>query len=215
MNENLTNRIVAALLRDGSVPMTAEELTGYVSPVVAELTKEYAFLGAVNPLNSPGFISTPTAVVACTGGTYRGYSSIVLDQFTLALFVTDDGGKWTKMEIFNAIKEATRAAAAGETQTEVPETGMQPRIYYDLGDIDVDTTFLLGESIDGIDHYYFGFNTGADVPTITWPTQVLAWEDDEAPEIKANKHYEISILGGVGAWLESSIPTEVQPEIVA
>lgn len=215
MNDNLTNRIVDVILRDGSVPMTAEELTGYVTPVVADLAKEYTFLGAVYPSSSPGFVSTPTAVVACTGGTYRGYSSIVLDQFTIALFVTDDGGKWEKKEIFNAVKEATSKAAAGETATEMPETGMQPRIYYDLGDIDVDTTFLLGTSIDGIDHYYFGFNTGDSVPTITWPTQVLAWEDDEAPEIKANKHYEISILNSVGAWLESSIPEEVQPENLA
>lgn len=207
MNENLVNQIVNVLLRDGSVPMTAEELAGYVSPVVSGLSKDYDFKGVVNPMNSPGFITSPTAVVACTGGTYRGYSSIVLDQFTIALFVSDDGAVWEKKEIFNAIKKMVESAAAGEVETQVPETGMQPRIYYDLGDINVDTNFTLGENIEGIEHYYFGFNTGEVVPEITWPTQVLAWADDKAPEIAANKHYEISILNGVGAWLESSIPT--------
>lgn len=209
MNEQLTRQIVAALLRDGSVRLDEETLAAKVQAVVGDLPDGLLFKGVVKPYSSPGKITRPTLVAACVGGTYYGYSAITLDQFTIALFSTEDGATWRKVEVFNAIKEAV----AGETATEVPETGMQPRIYYDLGDIEVDTTFLLGESIDGIDHYYFGFNTGESVPTITWPTQVLAWEDDEAPEIKANKHYEISILGGVGAWLESSIP--VEPENLA
>lgn len=214
MNEQLTKQIVAALLRDGSVRLDEETLTEKVQAVVGNFAEGLLFKGIVKPYSSPGKITRPTLVAACVGGTYYGYSAITLDQFTIALFGSEDGAVWQKFEVFNAIKEAVAQAAAGETATEVPETGMLPRIYYDLGDIDVDTTFLLGTSIDGIDHYYFGFNTGETVPTITWPTQVLAWEDDEAPEIKANKHYEISILNGVGAWLESSIPEE-EPQDLA
>lgn len=210
MNENLTNQIVTSLLQDGSVAMSAADLAGLVAPVVAGLAKQYAFKGVVRPNNSPGSINVPTAVVACTGGTYRGYSSIVLDQFTAALFVSDDGAEWEAKEIYNLLAKAVDEAVAGETETEAPETGLLPRVLYNLGLLESEVNLALAESEDGINHYYLAFDTGATPPTIDWPTEVKAWENDEAPTLAANKHYEVSILDGVGAWLECSLQ-EVEP----
>lgn len=208
MNENLLNQIVAVLLRDGSVPMTAEELAGYVSPAVAGLVKDYIFKGVVNPKNSPGFITSPTAVVACTGGTYRGYSNIVLDQFTIALFVSDDGAVWEKVEIFNAVKAEIAKAGIAKTAESMPEDGILPNVLYNLGELTDDTEFRLAPGAEGeVNHYYWTFDTPAeDLPTIFWPEDILVWNGGEAPEIAAEKHYEISVLDGVAAFMETDIP---------
>lgn len=105
MNEHLTEQIVSAMLRDGSVSIDAARLREKVEEAVAGLGKEYVFRGIVTPSNSAGAIFKPTVVVAMTGGTYRGFSSLVIDQFTAAMFTTDDGGEWTKTVIYNLIDE--------------------------------------------------------------------------------------------------------------
>lgn len=105
MNEHLTEQIVSAMLRDGSVSIDAARLKEKVEEAVSGLGKEYVFRGIVTPSNSAGAIFKPTAVVAMTGGTYRGFSSLVIDQFTAAMFLTDDGGEWTKTVIYNLIDE--------------------------------------------------------------------------------------------------------------
>lgn len=180
--------------------MTAEELASYVSPAVAGLVKDYIFKGVVNPKNSPGFITSPTAVVACTGGTYRGYSNIVLDQFTIALFISDEGAVWEMVEIFNAGK--------GKESDTMPADGMLPNILYELGELTDDTEFTLAPGAEGeVNHYYWTFDTPAsDLPTILWPEEIKLWNGGEAPEIAANKHYEISVLDGVALYVAIEMP---------
>lgn len=213
MNENLTNQIVTSLLQDGSVAVPSAVLSAKVAAAVAGLTKDYAFKGVVHPWNSPGSINAPTCMVACTGGTYRGYSSIVLDQFTISLFVSDDGGVWTEIVIYNQLTDPLSGAGVPDKETAMPEDGMLPNVYYALGLLEGDTIFTLAAGGQKSNHYYFAFDTGAEAPTITWPVEVLAWRDDTAPEIAADTHYEVSILDGVGAWMQSPIPAEETPAL--
>ena len=54
-----------------------------------------------------------------------------------------------------------------------------------------------------MNHYYWTFDTPATAPTITWPAGITSWAGGSAPTINASKHYEISVLNGVGAFLEA------------
>lgn len=44
-------------------------------------------------------------------------------------------------------------------------------------------------------HYYWVFDTGDTAPTITWPSEITSWYGGSVPTIRANKHYEVSVLG--------------------
>jgi hypothetical protein len=51
-------------------------------------------------------------------------------------------------------------------------------------------------------HYYWTFETSSTAPTITWPVRITSWYGGGAPNIAASKHYEISVLDGVGCYIE-------------
>ena len=89
-------------------------------------------------------------------------------------------------------------------QTTQPVTGMLPNILYDFGELEGDTTFLMATPEDEtiVNHYYWMFDTPSSAPTITWPVAITSWMGDDAPNIEASKHYEISVLNGVGAYME-------------
>ena len=78
-----------------------------------------------------------------------------------------------------------------------------PNIVYDLGTLSGNTTFALATPADAniVNHYYWTFDTGSTAPTITWPTG-LTWMGGSAPTINASKHYEISVLNGIGVYME-------------
>ena len=101
MNENLANQILVALKRDGSVRLTDEALLGYLETAVAQLDREFRFIGVVRPGSLPGSINVPTVVAACTGGTYRGFSDLVVDEFAIALFTSVDGSIWQKLIVYS------------------------------------------------------------------------------------------------------------------
>ena len=90
--------------------------------------------------------------------------------------------------------------AVGSSQ---PSGGFLPNKPYDIGEISGNVTFSLASPSDAniANHYYFAFDTGATAPTITWPANI-SWVGT-APDIIANKHYEISIIDGVGVWMEA------------
>lgn len=88
-----------------------------------------------------------------------------------------------------------------------------PNILYNLGEV-VDESeqeygieFLLAPGAEGeVNHYYWTFDTPAeDLPTIWWPEGIV-WNGGDAPEIAAEKRYEISVLDGVAAFMETDIP---------
>lgn len=87
--------------------------------------------------------------------------------------------------------------------TSQPAGGFAPNILYNLGELTGAVTFALAAEVSGIvNHYYWTFDTGATEPTITWPAGITSWVGGSAPTIAASKHYEISVLGGVGAFME-------------
>lgn len=84
-----------------------------------------------------------------------------------------------------------------------PAGGMLPNVLYNFGQLSNNIAFLLGTISDAsiVNHFYWIFETGSSVPTITWPAG-LSWFGGSAPQIAANKHYEISVLNGVGVAME-------------
>lgn len=83
-------------------------------------------------------------------------------------------------------------------------TNFSPNVPYFLGYVTGSKTWTLNTS--GIDnsianHYFWTFETGATPPTITWPSG-LTWPGGLPPAINANKHYEISVLDNIVAWME-------------
>ena len=85
-----------------------------------------------------------------------------------------------------------------------PSGGMLPNVMYVLGTLSGSTTFTLASGTSGIvNHYYWTFDTGSTAPTITWPSVITKWVGGSAPTINANKHYEVSVINGVGAITEA------------
>ena len=85
-----------------------------------------------------------------------------------------------------------------------PVGGFLPNVLYNLGTLSSNTTFALASPTDNtiVNHYYWTFETSSSAPTITWPAGITSWLGGSAPAILASKHYEISVLGGVGAYME-------------
>jgi hypothetical protein len=87
-------------------------------------------------------------------------------------------------------------------QSSQPQGGFLPNVEYNLGTLTGTVTFALASAVSGIvNHYYWTFDTGGTAPTITWPAGI-SWNGGAAPTINASKHYEISVLDGVGAYME-------------
>lgn len=84
-----------------------------------------------------------------------------------------------------------------------PSGGMLPNVLYNLGTLTGTVTISLASGSSGVaNHYYFTFETGSTAPTINWPASITAWFGGSAPTINASKHYEVSVLGGVGVAME-------------
>jgi hypothetical protein len=88
--------------------------------------------------------------------------------------------------------------------TSQPQGGMLPNVFYRLGTLSGNVTFALAIPADSniLNHYYWSFETGSTAPTITWPSSITSWIGGSAPTINANTHYEISVLDGIGAYME-------------
>lgn len=62
-------------------------------------------------------------------------------------------------------------------------------------------TLTLGDETAGVaNEFLFQFNSGETATTLTLPDNIK-WANDEAPNIEANKIYQISILKGLGSVL--------------
>lgn len=112
MNENLTPQIVAALLQDGTCKLTKAQMTAAVSAAVANLPKAYVFGGVAQPGLAPGSIPAPTLFVAVAVGTYGSFSNQSVDVGQIVFFTSDDGGAWTRIEVYSATQAAIDAAVA-------------------------------------------------------------------------------------------------------
>ena len=83
-----------------------------------------------------------------------------------------------------------------------PVGGFLPDVVYSLGTLSGTITFSLAAAVTGnVNHYFWMFDTSSTAPTITWPAG-LTWAAGSAPTVAANKHYEVSILGGIAYYSE-------------
>ncbi len=114
MNENLTNQIVAALLQDGTVKMSADRIRAVVAPAVAALPREYRFLGVATLATSPGKIFQPTLYVAVAGGWYGGFSNQQVEEGDIRFFTSDDGAFWASDVVYSELAELEKRVAALE-----------------------------------------------------------------------------------------------------
>lgn len=89
-------------------------------------------------------------------------------------------------------------------ESSIPSGGLLPNILYALGTLSGAVTISLATPADSniCNHYFLTFETGATAPTITWDASITSWMGGSAPTINANKHYEVSILNGVGVAME-------------
>lgn len=89
-----------------------------------------------------------------------------------------------------------------EAEASQPQGGFLPDVIYKLGTLTGSVTFALAAAVTGnANHYFIVFDTGGTAPTITWPAG-LTWADGSAPTVAASKHYEVSIMDGIAAYLE-------------
>lgn len=91
--------------------------------------------------------------------------------------------------------------AVGSSQ---PSGGMLPNVLYNLGTLTGTVTLSMATAADSsiANHWYWTFDTSSTAPTITWPAAITSWFGGSAPTINASKHYEISVLGGIGVAME-------------
>lgn len=95
-------------------------------------------------------------------------------------------------------------------QTSMPQSGMVANTVYALGELNASTTFLLAAATDNAiaNVWTWTFSTGSTDPMITWPQQITMWADGEAPDIEANKRYEVSVMDGLACVVSADIPQQ-------
>ncbi len=114
---------------------------------------------------------------------------------------------FTPQTLTDAQKTQARENIGAEAKTLVassqPSGGFLSNVFYNLGTLTGSVTFALATPADATiaNHYYWTFETGSTAPTITWPNGIT-WFGGSAPAINSNKHYEISVLNGIGVFME-------------
>lgn len=88
--------------------------------------------------------------------------------------------------------------------TTQPTNGFLPNVFYNLGTITGTVTFLMDtpNDTDIMNIYYWTFDTSTTAPTITWPAGITSWVGGNAPTVNVSKHYEVSVLNGIGVFTE-------------
>ena len=126
-------------------------------------------------------------------------SGVIQNVPTISTNIASDKTSDTKTASPKAVYDEVHPAPG----TSEPSGGFLPNVVYNLGTITGSRSFAMAAAVSGIvNHYYWTFETGSTAPTITWPAAITAWNGGSAPTINASKHYEISVLNGIGAYME-------------
>lgn len=90
-------------------------------------------------------------------------------------------------------------------ETAQPVGGMAPNILYSLGTLSGAVTFSFAAPTDLTirNEYMLDFDSGNTAAVPTWPNTITSWsgnclKQDGTPDIKASKHYEVSVVGSYG-----------------
>ena len=191
--ETLTN-ILRTLEAWGLTPETyefqtfnqrfADECAGVFCSVVLIAPEEYV---------CPEEYDNDGNVITASDGPVRTWDDLAL--------APSDGRAYVLEQTGAEVQKALDMVLAPRTASEQPAAGMLPGVLYTLGELSGTVVFRLAEG-EGIPHWYWTFDTGQVVPTVTWPTEILRWCKGSAPELKGNTHYEISVLNGYAAYME-------------
>lgn len=103
----------------------------------------------------------------------------------------------------NTIQTSINNAGQIPIEITMPASGFLPNVMYNIGPVTANTTFLMQNPTNNtiVNHYYWTFDILQNVPTITWPAGIT-WVGGSEPTINASKHYEISVLNGIGVAME-------------
>jgi len=165
-----------------------------------------------------GYGNVPYIVTNATSSTISiltvGYSDVIV-----SIYYKNNGSWFLSKSYHTSIYLHSDTSVGGQ---------MLPNIIHKGGLISNDIIFGIkneGSSIyDGVPYdkaniWYWTFETGSTVPSITWPS--VTWCDSAdtetvdgvvVPIIEPNKHYEISIMNGYGTIISADIPeTNVEP----
>ena len=115
-----------------------------------------------------------------------------------------DGHAYVLTQTGSEVQAALDKVTAPDAADAQPAEGMHPNVLYMLGTLSGSVTFKLAPAVDGpyLNHWFWTFDTGASVPSVTWPSAIRKWNGGSAPEMEPNRHYEVSVLGGVAAFME-------------
>ena len=78
---------------------------------------------------------------------------------------------------------------------------LAPNVLYIFANRTSTLNLMLRTPIEAANEYHFFLVCGSTAPTINFP-EGIAWNGENAPEIAANKTYEISILNNIAAYFE-------------
>lgn len=166
-------------------------------------SKGYAFVGADTPFSIWNFdgdewSESGAYVTAITGNPGVGFSDFESQEDGTIVITLTDGNTITIDLNHNHPNYYSKVVGTSQ-----PSGGFLPDVAYNLGEISGTVTFTLASAVSGnLNHYFWMFSTGGTAPTITWPSTGITWAAGSAPTVAANKHYEISILGGIAYYSE-------------
>lgn len=126
----------------------------------------------------------------------------LLDAIVAAIY-ENTSGAITGQSLQDTLKEIVNAFTFLDEETAQPAGGMLPGVLYNLGELTGTVTISFAAGDYEVEHYYFTFDTGASLPSITWPSLTWAW--NEAPALSASKHYEVSVLNGYAFFVETPL----------
>ena len=165
----------------------------------------YAFVGSTNPFaiwqfDGEEWSDSGATVDGIAGEPGVGFESVASPTpADGTVTITLSNGDTMTLDL-NHNHDAYYSKVVGATQ---PSGGFLPDVVYSLGTLTGTVTFTLAAAVVGnVNHYFWMFDTGSTAPTITWPSTGVTWADGSAPTVAANKHYEVSILGGVAYYSE-------------
>lgn len=119
--------------------------------------------------------------------------------------IVNDKADNTKTTGAKAVYDEIHPAVA----TSQPSGGMLPNVMYKFGTLSANTTFEFSEPTDNtiVNHYFLTFDTGSTVYTVTFVAlsswgSTITWQSSLPSPLTANKHYEVSIIDGIGIFME-------------
>lgn len=108
----------------------------------------------------------------------------------------------TNAELQAAINNIPKGISTLTVPDTIAEQVLEPNTLYIFSTRTSTLTLTLGTPIDGIaNEYHFFVVCGSTAPTINFPDGIK-WNGENAPEIAADKTYEVSILNNIAAYFE-------------